>query len=151
MKGFNFKYVLFMVLALAACLAADAFTSGGETLAVLATAPLAVATTKFDVAKLKIPVEEFEQLKAKYGRLFVIDLVFDEEESYQFIVRRPTKSVMSAIADKHDDFNAANDLIVKNILVGGDKEALEDGLVYNGFMKLVSKVMEHGRGFFYKA
>jgi hypothetical protein len=141
-----------MVLAAAVCFAADAFVSAGELPAVLAAAPLAAVIPGFDVAKLTcMPADEFSRLKERYPRLYVIDVVIDADEVYQFIVRRPDRAVLSAIADKREDVDAANDLIIKNLLVGGDREALSDGLVFAGFMKQVGKVMEQGRGFFARA
>ncbi|MDR1172275.1 MAG: hypothetical protein LBL24_07475 [Bacteroidales bacterium] len=158
MKGFIFKCSFFMMMALAtACAAADAFIPEGDTLSVLAAAPLAAAplaavAAGFDVSKLKcMSIDEFNRLKERCPRLYVIDVVIDADESYQFIVKRPDRSFLSAIADKKEDIDAANDLIIKNLLVGGDRDALNDGLVFAGFMKQVGEVMEQGRGFFAKA
>lgn len=118
----------------------------------LIAAPLAaVAIGTLNVENLKIPIAEFEQLKTKYGKLYVIDIKLDEDEIYQFVVRRPTRDLLSALAKHKDDIDKANDLIIKNMVVAGDKNALDDGLVYARLMKETSKIIEQGSSFLSKA
>lgn len=120
--------------------------------AVLAVAPIAaVAVGKFNVDNLKIPQAEFDKLKAKYGRLYVIDINIDEDESYQFIVIRPTRQLLSALAKYKDDIDKANDMIIKNMVVGGDMEGLDDGIVYASLMKDIARIIDQGKSFLSKA
>lgn len=121
-------------------------------LGILAAAPLAAAAIgKLNIENLKIPIAEFEQLKAKYGKLYVIDIKMDEDEIYQFIVRRPTRDLLSALAKNKDDIDKANELIIKNMVVAGDISTLDDGLVYGKLMQETAKLMKQGVGFLSKA
>lgn len=103
-----------------------------------------------DLKRLKIPEAEFQELKAKYGRLYVVDIQVDEDEAYQFIVRRPTRILIEAVADTKD-IAKTNDMIIKGMVVGGDRKALEDGLVYSALMSKLGEVMQSASGFLSKA
>ena len=105
----------------------------------------------FNLENLKISVTEFEQLKAKYGKLYVVNINIDTDENYQFIIRRPTRQLLSAIAVNKDDLDKANDLIIKNMIVSGDTDSLDDGIVYARLMKEVRAIMEQGSAFLGKA
>ncbi len=64
-----------------------------------------------------------------------------EGEQYQFLVKRPDRSLIKMLlplaqSGKIDDFA---DKAVKNLIVGGDVDSLDDGLVYMG---VVSKLKE---------
>jgi len=161
------KCVFLMFLSLAICFVANEVVSASETFvtgitevagtievapAIAAAVVALPVVAGFDVSKLKcMSAEEFGALKDRYGRLFVIDVLIDDDESYQFILKRPCRAITLAVADLGDNFEAVNDLIIKNLLVGGDKDALDDGIVYNAFMRQVGKVMEQGKSFFTKA
>jgi hypothetical protein len=159
------RSILLVCLALAACFAFNAFVEAGtlgtagtlETIGtlgfgVLAVAPIVAAPAGFDVSRLRcITVEEFQKLKERFLHLYVIDVVIDDDESYQFIVRRPDRALLSAIADKKNNVDAANDMIIKNLMVAGNASALDDGLVFAGFMKQVGWVMQSAKSFFGKA
>lgn len=120
--------------------------------ALIVAAPIAVASIgTFNADNLKIPLAEFEQLKAKHGKLYVIDIQIDEDEKYQYIVCRPTRNLLSAIAKYKDDLDKANDLILKNMVVAGDMEALEDGIVFARLMKDTAKIIQQGTSFLFKA
>lgn len=103
-----------------------------------------------EITKLKIPEAEFRELKAKYGKLYVVDIQVDEDEAYQFIVRRPTRVLIEAVADTKD-ITKTNDMIIKGMVVGGDRDALEDGLVYSALMSKLGEVMQSASGFLSKA
>ena len=157
MKGLlSIRSFLVIALTMAVCVAADALTIGGDIAAVIAVAPVAAVSGGFDVSTLTcVSAVEFDQLKARYRFLYVINVVIGDvigdDERYQFIVKRPDRALFSAIADSKDDIDAANDLIVKNLMVAGDKDALDDGLVFAGFIQQVGHVMQQGKGFFVKA
>lgn len=124
-------------------------SSGDEIAAALAVAPLAFAA--FSPDNLKISMPEFEQLKARYGKLYVVDVNIDEDEKYQFYVCRPTRDLLSAIASNKDDLNKANNMILKNMVVGGDMDALDDGVVYAALMANIAKIIKQGTSFLSKA
>ncbi len=95
--------------------------------------------------------EEFTKLQATHGKLYVLDIMIDKDESYQYIAKRPTRQLLSAIAEHKDDIDAANDLILKNMIVAGDLKALDDGIVYGQLMKEMGALMQHGTSFLSKA
>lgn len=121
----------------------------GAAMAVVA-AGAVTGLKQVDLKKLKIPEAEFQELKAKYGRLYVVDIQVDEDEAYQFIVRRPTRILIEAVADTKD-IAKTNDMIIKGMVVGGDRKALEDGLVYSALMSKLGEVMQSASGFLSKA
>ena len=100
---------------------------------------------------LRIPMERFNELKAKHGRLYVVNISIEEDEHYQFIVCRPSRSLLSAIASYQDNMEKANDLIIKNMVLDGDLDALDDGLVYAKLMEQVASIMSQGTAFLQKA
>lgn len=120
----------------------------GVTLAMVA--PVA-AIGVFNPDQLKIPLERFNELKAKHGRLYVVNVSIDEDERYQFIVCRPTRNLLSALANYKDDMDKANELIIKNMVLDGDLEALDDGVVYAKLMEQVATIMSQGTAFLQKA
>lgn len=73
--------------------------------------------------------------EARYGKHRIIDLevVLSEGESYNFVLRKPDRAVLEAMA-KHaanKDVAATNKSLINNCVLGGDMEALnKDGEVY---------------------
>lgn len=116
----------------------------------VASIPIAVIGS-FNVENLKIPIELFKELQARYKKLYVIDILIDKDETYQFIVCRPKRDLLSALAKYKDNIDKANELIIKNMVVGGDIEALDDGIVYARLMKDIAKIIEQGQSFLSKA
>lgn len=154
MKPTFFKSI-FLALAVIICFSVCAFAAdtGPDPMTVMATmaaAPAGVIVAAFDIENLKIPIEEYRALKAKYKHIYVIDVKMDEDEEYQFIVCRPSRDLLSAIADAKND-DEANELILKNMILAGDTDALDDGLVFGGLMKELSKLMKSAQGFLKKA
>jgi len=113
----------------------------------------------------KISESEISSLKAKYKHITIITVVVEPEqkddlgeivkpeESYQFAVRRPDRghiSMLMPLAEKKaiDEFA---DKAVKNLVVGGDIEALEDGLVYMGVVAQLKEVIMPYQSFLAKA
>lgn len=147
--------IMFLAISLIICGIAVAGYVSTETVelgVLVAAAPMAaVAIGNFNADNLKIPLAEFEQLKARHGKLYVIDIQIDEDEKYQYIVCRPTRNLLSAIAKYKDDLDKANDLILKNMVVAGDMDALEDGIVFARLMKDTAKIIEQGTSFLSKA
>jgi hypothetical protein len=105
-----------------------------------------------DKPKLRVITEaEFEELEAKYKHLYVVDVAFDDKERYQFIVRRPTRNVIEAVgANKGDVFKVA-DLMITNMVVAGDTDALDDGVVYSRLLECLTGIVQEGKKLFTKA
>lgn len=98
-----------------------------------------------------ITQDEFNDLEAKYKRLYIIDITFDEKERYQFISRRPTKDVIEAVGtNKENPFKVA-DLMIKNMVVAGDTDALDDGVVYSRLLECLTGIVKDGKKLFTKA
>lgn len=148
-----FKVLMIVFAGMLACggvyMLADGATADGAAMAVVA-AGAVTGLKQADLNRLKIPEAEFQELKAKYGRLYVIDVQVDEDETYQFIVRRPTRMLIEAVADTKD-VAKTNDMIIKGMVVGGDRKILEDGLVYSALMLKLGEVMQSASGFLSKA
>lgn len=160
MKKTLFKSLLFVLLAMVCTCSfgmispetvppiGNLFTSDYSIL--MATAPIA-AIPFVAPENLKIPQMEFQNLINKHGNLYVIDIQIDETEEYQFIVCRPTRTLITMIANNQNDLEKVNDLIIKNMVVGGDINALEDGLVYSNLIQQISPIMQQGSGFLSRA
>ena len=89
-----------------------------------------------------------EELKAKYGkRLKLVTITLSEEEKYEFAVVRPSRHVIMAMASKKDDMEAANDILIKNCVQGGDTEALEDAAVYTKMMETLGEMIAGAQAF----
>ncbi len=94
---------------------------------------------------------EFEALEAKHKRLYILDITFDADERYQFIARRPTKELIQAMgASKDEPFKIA-DMMIKNMIVAGNIEDLEDGVVYSRIIELLGGIVKDGKKLFTKA
>jgi hypothetical protein len=98
-----------------------------------------------------IPQTEFDTLKAKYKHLYIIDIAFDASERYQFISRRPTKEVIQAMGSSKDDPFKIADLMINNMIVGGNKSDLDDGVVYSRVIELLTEIAKDGKKLFTKA
>jgi hypothetical protein len=156
MKPSNiFKIVLALVAIICVAVGFCGIDIGADTtniqtagMGMVATLPL-VATFNFD--NLKMPKADFEALQAKHGKLYVLDVVIDESEKYQFAVCRPSRATISAIAANKDNLTKANDIIIKNMVVGGDLEALDDGIVFARVLKELGGIVKQGQSFLTKA
>lgn len=97
------------------------------------------------------PAEHVE-LKAKYGkRLRHVTVQLDEEERYDYLVARPNKDVILAMATHRNDLNVANELLINTCVVAGDKEALEDAAVYTAVLTAVGELIQGQAAFISKA
>lgn len=89
-----------------------------------------------------------EDLKAKYGkRLKMVTIALSDEEKYEFAVVRPSRHVIMAMASKKDDLEAANDILIKNCVQGGDMEALEDAAVYTKMIETLGEMINGAQAF----
>ncbi|MDR1116222.1 MAG: hypothetical protein LBL33_08790 [Tannerella sp.] len=94
---------------------------------------------------------EFDALKAKYKHLYILDVTFDDKERYQFISRRPTKEVIQAAGENRSSSNRIADLMIKNMIVAGNLDDLNDGVVYSRVMQLLTGIVKDGKKLFTKA
>ncbi len=110
-----------------------------------------------------ISKEDLSALKNKYGKIQIITVVIDEPqrdeegaviyvgEVYYFAVRRPTQKLMrmlKSLANDDDNFISS---AIKNLVVGGDMDALDDGLVYMGITSQLQNVLKPYQSFLTKA
>jgi hypothetical protein len=165
MKGNFVKRMMFCLVAMLAC-AAGVYAAGVNPSEVInqvsdfsppewSTATIAMAAVGipvFDFENLTVITrQEFDNLQAKFGKLYVVDVEIDEGESYQFILKRPTRQFLELIDNSKNDTSKVNELIIKNLVVAGDKSQLDDGLVFSQFNLQAAKIINQGKGFFAKA
>lgn len=118
---------------------------------IMCIAPIA-AIGAFNMDNLKVITQDrFVELQAKYGKLYVLDVVIDETESYQFVLRRPDRTTLEAIEANRTDTAKVNDMIIKNLLVSDNAQTLDDGIVYAQFMAQSAKIIRQGSAFLSKA
>ena len=101
-------------------------------------------------AGLKIPIAEYNALKAKHKHLYVLNVSLAPDESYQCIASRPRRSLIDVIASTKE-VSKVNDLLIKNMIVAGDPEAIDDGLVYTAVLRELAKITRQATGFLAKA
>jgi hypothetical protein len=112
----------------------------------------ALAIPAYELKNLKCITQEiFVGLQAKFGKLYVIDVSIDENETHQFLMRRPTRQHLEIIESYKGDVTKVNDFIIKNLVVAGnDKNALDDGVVYSQFGLQSAKIIQQGQSFLAK-
>jgi hypothetical protein len=98
-----------------------------------------------------VTASEFSALQAKYGKLYVIDVLIDDDETYQFILRRPTRQHMEMMESYKNDTGKINGLVIKNLVIAGNTEALDDGIVYARLMAETGKIVTQASAFLYRA
>lgn len=99
---------------------------------------------------LKIPRSEYNALKAKHKHLYVLDVKLAEDETYQFIAVRPSRLLIDLIAETKE-VSQVNDKLIKNMIVAGDRESLDDGLVYTAVLRELAKITRQATGFLTRA
>jgi len=75
--------------------------------------------------------------------------ILEPGEQYQFLVKRPDRGLIKMLlplaeARQIDDFS---DKAVKNLVVGGDMAALEDGIVYMGVVSQLRQMISPEQSF----
>lgn len=103
----------------------------------------------------KLTETEIATLKEKYGKIKILTITVDEDddEVYQFAVRRPDRSLMN-MATRYASQNEVekfNEILVKNLIVGGDMTALDDGIVYMGIVGELASTIQPAAAFLKKA
>lgn len=79
--------------------------------------------------------------------------IIEKGEQYQFLVKRPDRGLIKMLLPlaenrQSDEFS---EKAIKNLIVGGDMEALEDGLVYMGVIVQLKELVEPAQSFLSKA
>jgi PHP family Zn ribbon phosphoesterase len=105
--------------------------------------------------------KELEDLKLKYGKIKVLTVIVEPEvkdaegvvttpaEKYEFAIRRPDRGhikMLLPLAEKKEIEEFA-DKAVKNLVVGGDTDALEDGIVYMGVVSQLKGMISPAESF----
>lgn len=111
---------------------------------------------KFDWDKINgFKQSDYVAAAAKHGekKLYHIHVEVDEDEVYDYLACRPSKSVMSAVASygKKEEYDMANDVLVKNCILAGDNSALEDFCVYAKVLENLNSITQKANAFFSKA
>jgi len=89
-----------------------------------------------------------KELSARYSGVEI-----EPGEPYQFIVRRPDRGMIKMLlplaeSRQIDDFA---DKAIKNLIVGGDSDSLEDGLVFMGVISQLKEMISPAQSFLSKA
>ena len=96
--------------------------------------------------------EEHAELKTKYGkRLKHVTIQVDEDERYDYLIVRPGKNVLLAMAKKREDLEEANDILIRNCVAAGNMEALEDSAVYTSVLTAIGELIAGQAAFISKA
>lgn len=108
--------------------------------------PLEVLTAFRDDTN-KVNLQAAQQLSPLTGA------IIEEGEQYQFLVKRPDRSLIKMLlplaqGGKIDDFAEKG---VKNLVVGGDLDALEDGIVFMGVVSRLKEMIAPAQAFLSKA
>jgi len=113
----------------------------------------AVVIPAYNLKNLKcVTADVFNELQAKHKKLYVIDVVIDKTESYQFLMRRPTRHHLEILAGYGGDFTKISDFVIKNLVVAGNNNnELDDGVVYSAFNIQAQKAIGEGESFLSKA
>lgn len=75
---------------------------------------------------MKLTKEKINQLKAKYGQIFLIQIsIPGTDKTADFVVRYPSKTEMEALSAQ-SDVAAYNDLMFNFMIVEGDRQYIDD-------------------------
>lgn len=93
------------------------------------------------------------ELKAAKALTHLNGTIIEEGEQYQFLIKRPDRSLIKMLlplaqGGHIDDFAEKG---VKNLVVGGDMDALEDGIVFMGVVSQLKEMIAPAQAFLSKA
>ncbi|MGC4130068.1 MAG: hypothetical protein QM564_11070 [Bergeyella sp.] len=79
----------------------------------------------------KFTETEINQLKAQHGKRLRYFKVTTPDGDSEFIIKKPNRSVSSAVSEAFEkkDNNLASDIMIKNCVVYGDLQDIEDDAV----------------------
>jgi len=94
-----------------------------------------------------ITAEKITEWKARYGAdsLSEVTVVTGEDKSARFVIRKPNRSLMDAVAQHGISKNvtAANKVMINSCVLGGDMDDMErDGGVYTALLKEIESTLE---------
>lgn len=98
--------------------------------------------------------EEYAAQEAKFGRRLRMVTVETDDGRADFLVIRPSRQHMMLVASKgkDGDYEAANNVLIQNCVVAGDRNILEeDFAVYSTVLQVLQQLTEANRAFFRKA
>lgn len=150
-KSFLFILISCIVVVCCMLLLTDSPSGGIYTMAV------AAAVTSFG----SITEDQIADLKAKYTHIKVITVIVEPEvrdnlgniitpeESYHFAVRRPDRGLIKMLMPLAEgkEIDEFADKAVKNLVVAGDMDALEDGIVYMGVVQQLKDIISPSASF----
>ena len=85
--------------------------------------------------------QEIKDLKAKHGAgLKMLNVTTEDGTEHEFVLKKPTRLVIQAIAATKGNETKSSDLMIENCVVGGDKEALNDGEVFVAVLDEIGKL-----------
>ena len=75
---------------------------------------------------MKLTKEKINQLKAKYGQIFLIQIpIPGTDKTADFVVRYPNKTEMEALSAQ-SDVATYNDMMFNFMIVEGDRQYIDD-------------------------
>lgn len=96
--------------------------------------------------------QEHAELKHRFGnRLRHVTVEVDEDERYDYLLVRPGKDILLAMAGHKDDVGAANEMLIKNCVKAGCMEALDDSAVYTSVISAIAQLISGQAAFMRKA
>lgn len=114
--------------------------------------PYEELTTKERELIVDFTPEDHGKLKTAFGkRLKHVTVQVDTDERYDYLIVRPTKDTLLAVAKKKDDLEAANDILIKNCVKAGNMEAMEDSTVYTSVLTAIGQLIAGQAAFISKA
>lgn len=102
---------------------------------------------------MKLDKQTVEAAKLKYKHVQVLTVEIDKDEQYEFLVRRPDRGLIKMLLPLAQDgkLDEFSDKAVKNLVVGGDTDSLDDGLVFMGVVQQLQKIIAPAQSFLSKA
>ena len=103
-----------------------------------------------------------QDAKLKFGHIQLLTVVVQIEikdengvvttpvEQYQFIVKRPDRSLIKMLLPLAADISQLDnfaDKAVKNLIIGGDMDSLDDGLVFMGVITQLKDLIQPAQSF----
>lgn len=98
--------------------------------------------------------EEYAAQEAKFGRRLRMVTVETDDGRADFLVIRPSRQHMMLVASKgkEGDYEAANNVLIQNCVVAGDRNLIdEDFAVYSTLLQVLQQLTEANQAFFRKA
>lgn len=97
---------------------------------------------------------QYAELEGKYGKRLRMLTVMTDDGRADFLVIRPSRQHMMLVASKgkDGDYEAANNVLIQNCVVAGDRNLIdEDFAVYSTVLQVLQQLTEANQAFFRKA